>query len=943
MKHFTRLITLAILLCVSLSINAVPAKRGMWRQITLSDGSKVFAELRGDENCHFLSDRQGNAYVRNENGTYDISTVSEVVTKIKAAKSELTPLSNADGAKLASPIKRAQGIPTDLSKFQGTKKGLVILAQFSDVSFTDSFPTKFGYSSTLEMYKDIVNGVGFKNGPFIGSVRDYFKDQSHGQFDLDFDVVGPVTLSQPQAYYGGDLYTTTGRGSSKSTYTAANINDGHASYMAYEAIQKAYALGTLDFSDYDWDGDGECEFVFIIYAGQGQADGGDEWTVWPHKFTLSSGASNESIYSRSTYYYTADGENYTKWTKASFSSLTYNNTKIDTYACANEAVTNQTYNSSTSSYDTNGLQINGIGTICHEFSHCMGYPDMYDTGNSYSSPQMGTWDLMCSGSYNGTWNGGNASWSKTSSGYCPAGYTTFERWTVGWDEPIVLDDPTKVTFLKPIGGTKSGGVDDYGKGYVVYMPNSTQKNTGEYYILENRYYANWDAGLPWWGLLAYYVQYSSSYWSANSLNTVSTVGHDHMGVFQSFGWDYLGWYNFDTYPWYVSYLPRLFSESASFYDSDGATMAQNMNDYFASISVSSSTTYNDYIGFYTQTANRRLDDSSTPTATYYGSSGMSSSSSSAITLTDHEIWNIRYNYDDDATVSFNYRYPQDVSLALDQTTTTEQELPVGYYSTISSNKNIPTGPVTTSHGDELETQWSTIWLPFDMNIYDLCAVFGDSVKLAKFTGTSTDDEGNTTLEFETCTYNGLHAYTPYLISVDEAITDAGTFDSLAINTANADADVVLTTSDGWQMVGAKTYSTIDAGNVFISNGEYWTSQGSSKLKAYRCYFIPASSSSAKGIAKAPAVKDIDYIGKQRMTGPLVQKLIDINDPNSVYFDPNRFASSGTTTGITDITTTKKATDGKVYNLSGQIVRQNGTTAGLGKGIYVINGKKVVIK
>jgi hypothetical protein len=42
----------------------------------------------------------------------------------------------------------------------------------------------------------MANEEGFKHElGFKGSVHDYFKDQSGGQFLLDFDVVGPVQLS----------------------------------------------------------------------------------------------------------------------------------------------------------------------------------------------------------------------------------------------------------------------------------------------------------------------------------------------------------------------------------------------------------------------------------------------------------------------------------------------------------------------------------------------------------------------------------------------------------------------------------------------------------------------------------------------------------------------------------------------------------------------------
>ena len=38
-----------LLLLVTASVMAIPAKRGLWSTITLSDGTEVRVELRGDE------------------------------------------------------------------------------------------------------------------------------------------------------------------------------------------------------------------------------------------------------------------------------------------------------------------------------------------------------------------------------------------------------------------------------------------------------------------------------------------------------------------------------------------------------------------------------------------------------------------------------------------------------------------------------------------------------------------------------------------------------------------------------------------------------------------------------------------------------------------------------------------------------------------------------
>lgn len=48
-----------------------------------------------------------------------------------------------------------------------------------------------------------------------------------------------------------------------------------------------------------------------------------------------------------------------------------------------------------------------------------------------------------------------------------------------------------------------------------------------------------------------------------------------------------------------------------------------------------------------------------------------------------------------------------------------------------------------------------------------------------------------------------------------------------------------------------------------------------------------------------------------------------------------------TTGISQVNTAEKALVGKVFNLNGQLVGTS--TEGLAKGMYIVNGKKVIVK
>lgn len=329
-----------------------------------------------------------------------------------------------------------RGLGGDHITYKGVKKGLVVLVDFKNKKFADGHD--------LEYYKNVINGKDFsdeKEG-YVGSVRDYFLAQSNGQFELDFDVVGPVTMSKNYGYYG---------------------NDG-----AYQKDEKVYEMikeacdgiqDQVNLKDYDWDGDGEADQVFFLYAGLGQASGGSYSTIWPHESQL--------LY----------------WPCG---VLSYPTGKINTYACANEL---QPETQGSSRYISAG-----IGTICHEFSHCLGFADMYDTsgGGGYG---MSVFDVMDQGSYNGN-------------GFVPCNYTAFERIYAGWVEPIELDVPATVKDMK--------SVSDYGRPFIMY----NYKNTNEYFLMENRQNTGWDEGLYGSnGLLIVHVNYVPSRWINNSVNS----------------------------------------------------------------------------------------------------------------------------------------------------------------------------------------------------------------------------------------------------------------------------------------------------------------------------------------------------------------------------------------------------------------------------------------
>lgn len=431
---------LSMLFAFGAAANAIPAKK-LQKVITLTNGTQVSVELRGDEYLSWWEGTDGTAYraTADENvfEAFDLEA-QKPAAAARRARTEQGRVARL--ARVKNSLKGAddkmRGLGGDHITYKGVKKGLVVLVDFKNKKFADGHD--------LEYYKNVINGKDFSDEEegYVGSVRDYFLAQSNGQFELDFDVVGPVTMSKNSGYYGGD---------------GAYQKDE----KVYEMIKEACdgIQDKVNLKDYDWDGDGEADQVFFLYAGLGQASGGSAGTIWPHESELR---------------YWPCGV------------LSYSTGKINTYACANEL---QPETQGSSRYISAG-----IGTICHEFSHCLGFADMYDTtgGGGYG---MSVFDVMDQGSYNGN-------------GFVPCNYTAFERIYAGWVEPIELIDPATVKDMK--------SVSDYGRPFIMY----NYKNTNEYFLLENRQNTGWDEGLYGSnGLLIVHVNYVPSRWANNSVNS----------------------------------------------------------------------------------------------------------------------------------------------------------------------------------------------------------------------------------------------------------------------------------------------------------------------------------------------------------------------------------------------------------------------------------------
>jgi M6 family metalloprotease-like protein len=442
---------LATMCCATML--AIPAKRGQWKTITLSDGRQVKVELRGDERAHWWEDSLCQRYVlrgetrgvwseecgvRNDDETRGVRIDDEIWEKMEEKDwSKMLKTRRYSHSTLHTPHSTIHTphsttpVPIKGSGVSPLHRGLIILVEFPNQRFREE--------NDLLLFSRIANEQGFSERGFKGSVSDYFHDQSNGLLQLTFDVVGPVLVSNDYEYYGKNV--------------PPDDYDAHPDEMVVEACQ--HVDEEVNFADYDWDGDGYVEQVVVIYAGQGEANGGGKTTIWPHEWELT-----ESDYGK---------------------YLQLDKVRISTYACSSEL--------------SSPTRIDGIGTICHEFSHCLGLPDMYD--EDQRNYGMGYWDIMDNGCYNGN-------------GFQPAGFTAYEKMYCGWLEPTVLSRDTLISGVEPL--------SEGGEAFIIY----NDAHPDEFFMLENRQMTSWDKSLPGSGLLVYHVDYNADAWFWNVVNSYTT-------------------------------------------------------------------------------------------------------------------------------------------------------------------------------------------------------------------------------------------------------------------------------------------------------------------------------------------------------------------------------------------------------------------------------------
>ena len=445
---------------------SVPAKPVITK-VLQKNGTEISIRQHGDEHFHFKTTEDGILITENADGIFEYAKMSEngdisstgILAKNKDARSNeeisfTNTLNNKNVFEISMDVINKRVEQKNTMKSPAAQNAVGEKGIVILVNFKDK---AFVTTNANTAFKNLLNQEGYSLYNAKGSARDYFIECSNSLFKPTFDVYGPYTLPQNMSYYGGNN----------------SYGDKNPQQMIIDACNSAN--NDVNFAQYDTDGDGFVDNVFVFYAGFSEASGADANTVWPHRSVV--------VYNKN-------------------SAPLFDGVRVYDYACSSELK------------GTSGTTMDGIGTFCHEFSHVLGLPDLYNTANDDDTNMM-FWDLMDMGCYNGPNKNGDV----------PAMYSAYEMFYVGWLTPEILTKCGNYTLTALENSPK--------KAYLVaktdtHNLNGKSPNATEFYMIENRQQISYDTYLPNSGLLITRINYSGSKWMANTVNNTTPKGVEIM-------------------------------------------------------------------------------------------------------------------------------------------------------------------------------------------------------------------------------------------------------------------------------------------------------------------------------------------------------------------------------------------------------------------------------
>ena len=258
------------------------------------------------------------------------------------------------------------------------------------------------------------------------------------------------------------------------------------------------------------------------------------------------------------------------------------------------------------------------------------------------------------------------------------------------------------------------------------------------------------------------------------------------------------------------------------------------------------------------------------------------------------------------------------------------------------NEFMLVGKLKNTHEDKrlVEGKWYSVCFPFDLSAKQIGNAFGSATEVCEFSGVESLDDPHVpnrkyiVLNFKK-PVTEMKAHHPYMIHPG--------LHGAAYNTIVDVTDDKDTDGDHFaKKLKAQSVSYTVNGVTYTFIGNYTTGAEIPKYSYY--YYSGDESKWANGFYKAMRTNAVFTPGTAIVR---LDKDNGISGAKTAYFS-NSFG--GTTTSIDNISANgsgsrKASLAGKdVYNIYGQVVRRGTTdTAGLPSGIYIVNGKKLIVK
>ena len=466
------------------TLEAIPAQ-GRWTTVRQPDGTTVTIRLVGDEWSHCYRTLDGYTVVQDAQGYYtyaQLDAEGRLAATGQAAhdsdkrgeqeqifagsiERHLTPqlsveVQQARKAAVEGRQQAASQMRSQMDRLRHSRKtarrkgeaveptvyrGLIVLVEFNDRPFLyERYDSLLNEMVNQENYTGYTDRFGHFQ-PYVGSVRDYFADNSNGMFIPQFDVVGPVKVNYSQ------------------TSPNSHVSNLNAKSIFRQALLQVDDL--VDFRKYDEDNDGTVDRLYFIVSGySANVQGNNADYLWPHEASLYPfGPKLDGV-------------------------------KTARYACSTELTGSEQNDLIQGPW---AVTLDGIGTICHEFSHVLGAQDHYDANYATQGESFhpGEWDVMATGTF------GDKSRQ-------PVGYSLYERVSMGFCEPLT---PTESADFK------LHLLDSINNG--LRIPSGQPR---EVFYLENRQQsAKWGRCLPGHGLLVWHIDSTdvSHTFAKNEVNT----------------------------------------------------------------------------------------------------------------------------------------------------------------------------------------------------------------------------------------------------------------------------------------------------------------------------------------------------------------------------------------------------------------------------------------